>query len=105
MLRPSQCRGELKQAMRERILCAIGARGGNRQEPVLYACRLWADYLMELEQLRRFGNIEVTGEEAEGLMLLEAVREQIRQEYIPCPKCGAVSSQLQGACPRGHKLI
>jgi len=74
MLRPSQCRKELKQAMRERILSAIGARGGVREAPVLYASRLWADYLMELEQLRRFGNIEITGEEAEGLMLLESGR-------------------------------
>jgi len=107
LLRPGQCREELRQAVRARFLKGLGmgpsGDSAGRDEPI-YGCQLWADYLLHLERLREFGDLEITAEEAEGLMLVQNEREAVRREYVPCPRCGAWTARAMAICPRGHKL-
>jgi len=104
MLRPGQCPEEVKAALQARVMQALGVRGFQTPRRPAYGCEVWADFLLGLDQLREFGEIEITVEEAQGLMLLQAVRAQARKEICECPKCGAASLRGMTSCARGHKL-
>jgi hypothetical protein len=94
---------EVKLALQARLMKALGVRGFQTSHRAAYGCELWADYLLELDQLRQFGEIAITAEEARGLLMLETVRAETRREVSECPKCGAATLRTAGSCPRGHK--
>lgn len=112
MARPGQMREQLELAVRENFLAAMGRTAGNggagadgsSAGTAPHGCKLWAGYLVELERLRQYGGLTLTAEEAEGLMLLERVRAEMRERYTPCPKCGLAVDKEAPICPKGHVL-
>ena len=98
----------MRAALRALLLKATGAREflppGKAVEPAPLGCEMWAKYLLELEIMREFGELEITAEEMNGLLLVREARRQFDQEFTACPQCGVWTTRALGKCPAGHAL-
>jgi hypothetical protein len=108
LMRPGQNRDGLRAALRAMLLKATGAREllppGKEIEPAPLGCEMWAKYLLDLESMREFGELEITAEEMNGLLLGREVRRQFDRDFVMCPECGEWTRRGMKICGQGHSL-
>jgi hypothetical protein len=61
-------------------------------------CFAWISHLVWLERLLEIADPPLTGEEAEGLLVLKRERSRFQAEHPPCPKCGMPNEEHAFKC-------
>jgi len=107
-MRPGQNREGVRAALRSMLLKATGAReflppDQQLDRPPL-GCEMWAKYLLELETMRQYAELEITAEEYDGLLLIQEERRRFERDFIACPECGTWTTRMLKKCPAGHVL-